>query len=400
MSHKPRIIVVGGGIAGLSTAIFLHRAGLEVVVLERTQDYGPVGSTLELGPNATRLLDDAGVGEALRRVGARPQSTLLLRWQDSSVLSDTPLGQPAEEFFGGPALNFRRAELLEALFEAANPGIIRFGVSITELRQNQSTAIALLDTGEEISADALIGADGINSPIRNTVLHDKQLLYSGYSAYRGLVSREAVGDLIDTTPVRRYWLGPRGQVVAYWGARSEYLGVSVTLRADAPSSSTRSTLSADEVFAFLEGWDALPDKLARRIAHPIVTPIYVRPRTDNWVEGRIALLGDSAHAMTPFLGQGAGQAVEDAYVLSKVIGGISPEEIPSGLERYESIRVPRANDIHRQAEKSGENFYHLPDGHRQEERDRWLKELPRTWPFGTRQEIWSYVPRRELSAEV
>jgi salicylate hydroxylase len=104
--------------------------------------------------------------------------------------------------------------------------------------------------------------------------------------------------------------------------------------------------------------------------------------------------------MTPFLGQGAGQAVEDAYVLSKIVGGISPEEIPTGLKRYESIRVPRANDIHRQAEKSGENFYHLPDGHRQEERDRWLKELPRTWPFGTRQEIWSYVPPRELSAEV
>jgi salicylate hydroxylase len=406
MARPPRTgalsaVVVGAGIGGLITAFLLKREGVEVTVVERAPALGEAGATIELGPNSTRLLDEVGLGDAIRAVSVRPELTRLMRWQDGSTLLETPLGAAAEEFFGGPLLDFRRADLLAALATAAGADTVRLGTTVVSVDQDASGATVTLDTGETIVADLVVAADGIRSRLRTQLFGAENPEYSGSTVYRGLAARADVEKFISGPIIKRYWLGPGAQVVAYWGKGGEQLGVSLAVdRPEEANETWTERVDVIEPLEYLREWDPTTAGLLGCIPQPMRTAVYVRRQIDTWTAGRVTLLGDSAHAMTPFQGQGASQAIEDAYVLTSCLRGTDSDGVADALVRYQDLRLGRANTIHSSSTSVGANLYHLPDGPAQVERDAGFAVLPESKPFGIRQDVWLHDVRETIAAGV
>src|SRR3954467_10201471 len=321
MTTRPSLDVamVGGGIGGLTAAIALVRKGIDVTVYEQAPQLLPIGASLALGPNATRLLGALGLMDPVRRVGVAADAVELLRWSDGTVLLHTELGPPAEAHFGAPALDFHRADLHRVLMDALPEGTIRLGTQVTSVEQDDEGAVLVAADGTRIRADAVIAADGIKSPIRQQLVGTDQPEFSGTVVYRGLLPREHALDL-HPDRINRYWLGPHRHGVVYWISSGSTLAVNTAVQhAEWAEESWTAEAPTEELLAYFEGWDPSLLERIRRCSTLLRGAVFVRRPLDDWAFGRIALLGDAAHAMEPWQAQGAAQAIEDAFVLAECL---------------------------------------------------------------------------------
>lgn len=387
-----RIAIVGGGVGGLVAAVALRRAGAEVTVLEQARQLLPVGASLQLGPNATRLLRELGLLDALRPVASRPEAVDLLRWDDGSLLLHAEHGDAAEAYFGTPQLDFFRPDLHRALVAAIPPGVLRLGARVVSVDDRGVT----LEGGERVEADGVVAADGIRSAVRQQLVGAEEPAFSGTVVYRGVIPRERAGDL-HPDHTNRYWIGPYRHGVSYWISRGGLLALNLGVqRADWSEESWTREVDADEADAYLEGWDDGLRERVRRCGTVLRGGVFVRSPIEHWTYGRVTLLGDAAHAMEPFQAQGAAQAVEDAYVLGACLAA-ADEDVELAFDRYERIRMERAAELQTQARDAGFEFF-LEDGNEQRERDDRFRRLSETQPFGTRQRVWEYDVRRSFRA--
>lgn len=389
-----RIAVVGGGVGGLIAAVALRRAGADVTVFEQAPELLPVGASLQLGPNATRLLQELELLDPLRAVASRPEAVDLLRWDDGSLLVHAEHGDAAERYFGTPQLDFFRPDLHRALVAALPPDMVRLGARVTGVDDAGIT----LANGERVEADGVVAADGIRSPIRQQLLGIEEPTFSGTVVYRGVIPRDAAGGLHpDLT--NRYWIGPYRHGVSYWISRGALLALNLGVQqADWSEESWTREVDAEEALAYLDGWDDALRERVRRCGTVLRGGVFVRKPIDHWTYGRVTLLGDAAHAMEPFQAQGAAQAVEDAYVLGACVAAAG-EDVEAAFGRYERIRMDRAAELQTQARDAGFEFF-LEDGPEQRERDERFRRLPETQPFGTRQRVWEYDVREALGTTV
>jgi salicylate hydroxylase len=385
-----RIAVVGGGVGGLTAAVALLRAGAEVTVLEQASELLPVGASLQLGPNATRLLRELELLEPLRAVASRPQAVDLLRWDDGSLLLHAEHGDAAEAYFGTPQLDFFRPDLHRVLAAALPPGVLRLGARVAAVDDDG----AVLDGGERVRADGVVAADGIRSPIRQQLVGREEPVFSGTVVYRGVIARAAGADL-HPDETNRYWIGPYRHGVSYWISRGALLALNLGVqRADWSEESWTREVPAEEADALLDGWDEALRERVRRCGSVLRGGVFVRQPLAQWTYGRVTLLGDAAHAMEPFQAQGAAQAVEDAYVLGACVAA-GDGDVETAFRRYERIRMDRAAELQNQARDAGFEFF-LEDGPAQRERDERFRQLPETQPFGTRQRVWEHDVRTAL----
>lgn len=385
-----RIAVVGGGVGGLTAAVALLRAGADVTVLEQAPELLPVGASLQLGPNATRLLRELELLEPMRAVASRPQAVDLLRWDDGSLLLHSEHGDAAEAYFGTPQLDFFRPDLHRVLVAALPPGVLRLGARVAAADDDG----VVLEGGERVRADGVVAADGIRSPIRQQLVGREEPVFSGTVVYRGVIPRAAAADL-HPDETNRYWIGPYRHGVSYWISRGTLLALNLGVqRADWSEESWTREVPAEEADALLDGWDeALRDRV-RRCGSVLRGGVFVRQPIAHWTYGRVTLLGDAAHAMEPFQAQGAAQAVEDAYVLGACVAACTGD-VETAFRRYERIRMDRAAELQNQARDAGFEFF-LEDGPAQRERDERFRRLPETQPFGTRQRVWEHDVRTAL----
>jgi salicylate hydroxylase len=391
-----RVVVVGGGIGGLTAAFMLARVGVEVVVLEQARELAPVGASLQLGPNATRLLRDVGLFEPLRAVASVPDAVDLLRWDDGSLLLHAEHGAAAEQYFGTSQLDFFRPDLHRVLVEAVPRRALRLGTRVAGVETVDGRAVAVTADGERIHADGVVAADGIRSPLRQQVVGaDEQPVFSGTVVYRGIAPRSAVAEL-HPDRVNRYWIGPYRHGVSYWISRGDLLALNLGVQgANWSEESWTREVDAAEADAYLEGWDEGLRERLRRCGTVLRGGVFVREPIPHWTYGRVTLLGDAAHAMEPFQAQGAAQAVEDAYVLAECVRATG--DVEESFRLYERIRMEHAEAMQAQARGAGNEFF-LDDGPEQEERDARFRALPGTQPFGTRQRVWEYDVRDALAA--
>jgi salicylate hydroxylase len=388
--------IVGGGIGGLTAAVALVRKGLDVVVLEQAPAIAPLGASLQLGPNATRLLDELGVLPALREIGVRPDAVEFLRWEDGSLLLRAEHGAAAEEHFGAPQLDFYRPDLHAALVAALPPGTVRLGARVERVEQGADRAVALLEGGERVAADVVVAADGLRSALRQQLVGADEPEFSGTVVYRGIAPYERVADLHPDF-VNRYWLGPFRHGVSYRISRGRLLALNLGVQdaALAPESWTLET-TPGEALAYLDGWaEPLRERLLR-CDLVLRGAVFVRRPLDRWAFDRVALLGDAAHAMAPFHAQGAAQAVEDAYVLGECLAA-DDGDLSAGLRRYEQLRMSRAAELQGSSTEAARSLC-VADGEEQRARDAAFSRLPETQPFGTRQRIWEHDVRDALAA--
>jgi salicylate hydroxylase len=389
--------VVGAGIGGLAAAVALARKDVRVQVLERAPELTTVGASLAVDPNAMRVLGKIDLLDPLRAVGVRVDAVEHVRWDTGAVLLRTPLGAEGEEHFGAPALDFLRSDLLRVLAQALPSGAITFRAEVHAVEQDAQGVDLLIADGRRVRADLVVAADGINSRIRRQLVgEDDTPVFSGTVVYRGLVPRaDAVG--IEPESVHRYWVGPNRHSVVYWISAGELMAVNTAVK-DPHDAHLAPTDRGDpqEVLAYLDGWDT--HLLARVRACRTIrrNSVFVRRPLERWSFGRVALLGDAAHAMEPFEAQGAAQAVEDAYVLAECLGDVDGGDIVTALERYGKLRIARATQVQQSSTDAAVMFY-LPDGPAQRERDAEFAALPRRRPWGRRQWIWEHDVQAALS---
>ncbi|HET6868590.1 MAG TPA: FAD-dependent monooxygenase, partial [Solirubrobacteraceae bacterium] len=190
-----RVAIAGGGVGGLTAAAALARKEIECVVYEQAPEVAVAGASLQLGPNALRLMDEIGLLPALREIGVRPDAVDFVRWSDGSLLLHTPLGAAMEEHFGAPQLDFYRPDLHHLLLRSLAPGTVKLGVAVKNVEQTNAGVTLELADGSRVEADVAVAADGIRSPIRQQLAGADQPEFSGTVVYRGVVAREHALDL-------------------------------------------------------------------------------------------------------------------------------------------------------------------------------------------------------------
>jgi salicylate hydroxylase len=348
-----RAVVIGGGIGGTAAAVALARAGVDDQVHEQARQLTEVGAGVSLAPNGLRMLDRLGVGEGIRRLGARHVSTQLL-------LHD---GQPAphdrNQFVrAGRNVGIHRADLLGLLAGQLQAGTVRTGYRCTGFSQDAVRATAGFADGRTATADVVIGADGIHSVLRDFVAEPAEPVFSGVVAYRGLVPCPA-GYPAGTM---RLWVGPGQHFLAFPVRAGQLLNYVGFVPSD---TSVRESWSASgdpaALAAHFAGWDPVIGQVIAAISAPGGTGfqwgMYDREPLPRWSSGRLTLLGDAAHPMLPHLGQGVNQALEDAVVLGTLLGACtSSSGVPRALSAYEDLRRDRTARVQLGSRRNGAGY--------------------------------------------
>lgn len=334
-----KILVVGGGIGGLAVAAALRRESHEVETFERATALEQVGAGLSMAPNALAALDHLGVGDELRGRGGVAKK-IRVRARSGQILSEVDAEGRAWEVVG-----VHRADLQEVLTQVA--GDVVLGRSVTGFAEAADSVAVRLEDGAETEGDVIIGADGIRSTIRAQLKGDEALRYAGYFGWRAAIGFD---DPALENTFSESW-GPRLRVglVTIGGGRL-YWFVSERGPEDLPLPSDPKAYLTEQ----LQDWhDPIPAVVACTPAEALTRlPIHDRPPAREWGRGRVTLLGDAAHPMTPNLGQGAAQALEDAVVLASTIRGADKDPV-AALRAYEAVRIPRTTMIVKRSRQLG-----------------------------------------------
>jgi salicylate hydroxylase len=339
MPRSPRVVIIGGGIGGLTTALALERRGIEVTVCEQSPALSEIGAGLNLTPNAIKAFRALGLENEIIAIGSGSNFMNIRSWKSGRFISRTPRGD-FQRRYGAPNLTVHRADLLELLGAALKSAAIRLGAHCIAVEHRGRIAIARFADGSEIEADVLVGADGIHSVVRNSLFGTETPRFTGCICWRGMAPIASVPDDIDTAD-GTLWMGPHGHVVHYLVHRGELLNIVAHFDSAAwtEESWTRECDAAEPLAAYA-GWNSALVRLFACSARWYKWALYDRDPLERLSRGRATLLGDSAHAMLPYLGQGAAMAIEDGCVLAAMIARHS-DDLDQALAGYERLRAPR-----------------------------------------------------------
>ena len=364
-----QILVVGGGIGGLATALALVRRGHRVELLEQAAAFGEVGAGVQLGPNVTRRLQALHTGAALQAIAAAPEALVVRSADDGSELARLALGGAMQRRYGAPYLCVHRADLHGLLLAAVRDSgtvALNTGKRIALIEVDDDSVCVSCPLSQAWEGDALVGADGLWSTVRQCVAEaDVPPRATGHTAWRALVPQAALPAALRRNRID-VWLGARLHALAYPVRGGEWLNVVVlaetatagTHPADArdwdqagslaalQQASGRSGAALQSLLEAMPGWRAwsLHDRAPLAAA-------------DAMARGRVALVGDAAHPMLPYLAQGAGMAIEDAVALAEALGEGGPADVPAAFGRYAEARWQRNAQVQARARRNGEIFH-------------------------------------------
>jgi salicylate hydroxylase len=340
MPRAPRIAIIGGGIGGLAAALALERRGAEVVVYEQSAVHSEIGAGINLTPNAVKAFRALGLERDIEDIGWGSEWLIIRSWKSGRYISRNRRGEFRQKF-GAPNLTVHRADLLDVVRGALATTEIRLGMRAVAVEADDRIAVARFADGSAIEADVVIGADGIHSAVRNSLFGADAPRFTGCICWRGMA---AVADLprdINTAD-GTMWLGPHGHVVHYRVRRGELVNIVAHIDSDAwTEESWTRECDVAEVATTYAAWNSALTRLYPYSTRWYKWALYDRDPLQRWTKGRATLLGDSAHAMLPYLGQGAAMAIEDGCVLAAMIARHG-DDLGKALVAYEQMRAPRA----------------------------------------------------------
>lgn len=366
MARPLSVAIVGAGMGGLATAAALRRGGIDATVYEQAGQFARIGAGIQVGCNAMKVLRQFGLEARMRGQSFYPRSWNNRDWRTGDVKFDMIFGETAEQKFGAPYLLAHRGDLHAALASAVPAECVRLNRKLVGLDQTNDGVRLTFEDGTRAVADAVVGADGVHSAVRDILFSASPAKFTGRIAYRttypaGLLGGETIDDCTK-------WWGEDRHIVIYYVKpdRSE-----VYLVTSQPEPDFR-----------IESWSAKGDvrdlRAAFRGFHPQVEHVLAacpdvhkwaimdRDSLDRWTDGNVTLLGDACHPMTPYMAQGAAMAIEDAAVLSRCLDGVGRDGVANAFRRFEATRKERTTRVQ---ETSRANI--------------WLKERTDTsWVYG------------------
>lgn len=354
MSKELHVAVVGGGIGGLATAVFLRHRGIRATVYEQAAQLREVGAGVFVYPNSLRQIERIGLGAAMAAVGARVGPGSAYCRMDGSVVGKV-LTTDSSGWNG--MYGMHRADLLQVFADALPADAIHTGHRAVDFTQDADGACVRFENGREVRADVVIGADGIHSTMQRFVVEPSPPVYSGFRAYRGLLPAERVPNW--PREAHLIWMGHGKHFMVFPVRRGELLNyVGFVPTATATVESWSAIGDRDELAAAFDGWDPRVTELLSKVTSCFWWGLYDRAPLPRWVHGRLTLLGDAAHPMLPHLGQGVNQAIEDATALSILLQAAAQGRltIEQALQRYEALRHPRASMVQREARQNGRRY--------------------------------------------
>jgi salicylate hydroxylase len=357
-AEKPVIAIVGAGIGGLSAALALARTGFEPVVFEQAPELGEVGAGLSLSPNAVKGLRFLGIESDLMAMADIPPRQITRHYQTGEILVDIDRADTPEQF-GAPYLQMHRADLhalLTDAFRAICPDSISLGKTLVRVAERADAVELAFEDGTSFEANVAVGADGLKSTMRQQVFQADAPAFSGFVAWRGLVAGSALSHL-EFLPGSCVHAGPNRLFVRYPVRGGDLQNFVAFARTNEwKSEGWSQTGSIEEAMSYFG--DFVPEVRAVLSAVPGGTchrwGLFSREPLPQWVTDRVAVIGDAAHPMLPWFGQGAASAIEDAVVLARAFSlADSPIE---ALQRYERARKDRVTLIHRESALGGERL--------------------------------------------
>jgi salicylate hydroxylase len=341
-SKQKTAIVVGGGIGGLAAALALTRQGIKVQLLEQAAEIGEIGAGIQLGPNAFAALDALGVGHIARQRAVFTDHIIMMDAVDNSEIVRIETGKEFQERFGGPYAVIHRVDIHGAILEGVkHDPLISFRTSthIKEFNQTDDYAEVIDDQGNVYRADIVIGADGVKSVVRQSLIGDPPRV-TGHVVYRAVVERDNMPeDLRINAPV--LWAGPRCHLVHYPLRGGAQYNLVVTFHSREQEEWGARDGSKEEVLSYFEGIHARPRQMLDRPTSWRRWATADREPVSQWSFGRATILGDAAHPMSQYMAQGACMALEDAVTLGLAVAE-HKNDLQAAFKLYESLRIPRS----------------------------------------------------------
>ena len=358
MNQPLQLIVAGGGIGGLAAAFVLARGGHSVTVLEQSAAFGEIGAGIQLGPNIFKMFEYLGLTQAIHQVAFFPAGLAMNDVRTGERVVRVPLGETARAAYGFPYGVIYRADLHQVFLDAckALPNVsLRTSSKVESYRQDANGVRVKIPGGEELPADALIGADGLWSRVRELVVGDGKPRVSGHIAYRAVLKRDEVPAHLWSDDVL-LWGGEKTHLVHYPLRRGELFNLVAVFHSnkyDEGWNTFGDTAELNERFA-----QAVPPvrELLGKIETWKMWVLCDREPVKNWTDRRVTLLGDAAHPMLQYLAQGAGQAIEDAVVLGEALR-FTGNDVEQAFHLYQQARYLRAGRVQLTARFYGD-IYH------------------------------------------
>ncbi|MCC7348280.1 MAG: FAD-dependent monooxygenase [Variibacter sp.] len=358
MADTPNILIAGAGIGGLAAALALSRAGFRVTVMEAAPELREIGAGIQLSPNATRILLDLGLGPALARVAVRPEALRVMNAGSGEPLAVSPLGEAALARYGAPFLTIHRGDLQRLLAEAAReqPTVdLHLGARAEDVAARDG-GIVVVARGRlaavQMQGAALVAADGIWSTLRGRLGLATAPVFYRQTAWRALLP-VAEAPVFACAPAVNLWLGPHAHAVHYPVCGGAAVNIVVIIREEGSSRDWATPGDPAVLRARVARWSrAIRDLLHIPQAWE-KWALHALPPLPGWGTGPMTLLGDAAHAMRPFLAQGAVMAIEDAEALARHAAA-HRDDLPAAWRAYEAERRPRTARVQAASEQTGE----------------------------------------------
>lgn len=375
-----RIVIAGGGIGGLSLAIGLAQKGVRSIVLEKASQLGEIGAGIQLGPNAFHAFDYLGVGDKAREMAVYIDNLRLMDAMSGEEITRIPLDEAFRQRFKNPYAVVHRGDLHGVFLKACiehDLVELRTNAAVLDYDQDASTASAILEDGERVTGKAVIGADGLWSNIRKRLANDGMPRVSGHTTYRSVIPTEDMPEDLRWNAAT-LWAGPKCHIVHYPLSGWKVFNLVVTYHNHAAKPVAGLPVTHDEVRQGFEHVNPLAKQIIEKGQDWKLWVLCDREPISNWVDGRVALLGDAAHPTLQYFAQGACMAMEDAVCLAAEMEALSGD-IERVLPAYQAKRRMRTARIQLQSREIGTHIYH-PEGAHAELRNAIMSaKTPEDW---------------------
>jgi salicylate hydroxylase len=378
MSRRFRIAIVGGGIGGLTLAVALRQRGIEADVYEQAPELAEIGAAVALSANSTRELRRLGMLDALTAVSTEPSELIYRNWRDGNRIAAHPVHENMryQGMCGAPYFGIC-ADLQRILSGALGGAGLHLDHRLTEIRELGGATGLSFANGRTVEADLVVGADGVRSLVRRFITARDDTVYSGTSAFRGIVPVAKLPTLPDPKAIQ-FWMGPDAHLLHYAiGGDGEYVNFFAVVeypKVWPHADKWQDPIEPGEAVAAFKGWHpAVIEMVSQHL--PVRWGLFGTRPLLHWYRGGVVILGDAAHAMLPHHGQGANTTIEDAITLAELLPGTAPDELALLLAKYQSLRRARTRKIQRSSWITNA-LLHLPDGPQLAERDRRVARFP------------------------